>query len=449
MDENTARPATGIPCCVAGAYASYTLEMSATRYESLYTLHGYPLPGDGSSATIHAEWLDGGKRVRLYVQEEENIRRAILVARYVTLHLGYAAFLPHVQGQAIYGADSPAVRERVLPDCVSVVHSICRPGDDEIWEASPAGKLVAISREDGRLYGGTATEFREASALDADLTYKPWFEWAADLRAAGVDPDEPVETVWSLRRERDALAAHVHKMDSWDGLMHILDKHYPADLPSLRDVDSRDPGPRINGLLAWVHKLKGRVSELEAERDRWWSEALSSEELAVSVGLSAMDADNEASRLRKRVTELEAGAAPIEWREGVPSVVDVQAHEAQGGEWQACRRGTIERVDFFVPEDDTVVWVVDGRPGVGDEIAPFTKYGKKGWAFRPADRGTPAPWPVHDTITTDVLDSEPVTGPRLEPVELEPLADGVEAVDTDLCISTTASGDCEGVADVQ
>lgn len=52
---------------------------------------------------------------------------------------------------------------------------------------------------------------------------------------------------------REALVAHVLRLHSWDGLMELLDEHWPTDIfPTLPDSGSRDPGPRIVSLLRWL-----------------------------------------------------------------------------------------------------------------------------------------------------------------------------------------------------
>ena len=62
--------------------------------------------------------------------------------------------------------------------------------------------------------------------------------------------------------------AEVERLHSWDGLMELLDEHWPADIfPTLEDTTSRDPGPRIVSLLRWVERLRPRRVESVAELD--------------------------------------------------------------------------------------------------------------------------------------------------------------------------------------
>lgn len=64
------------------------------------------------------------------------------------------------------------------------------------------------------------------------------------------------------------LTAEVERLHSWDGLMSLLDEHWPAGIfPTLADDDQRDPGPRIVSLLRWVEILRvSRDAALTEER---------------------------------------------------------------------------------------------------------------------------------------------------------------------------------------
>lgn len=54
------------------------------------------------------------------------------------------------------------------------------------------------------------------------------------------------------------LLAEVERLHSWDGLMSLLDEHWPESIfPTLPDDSGRDPGPRIVSLLRWVEHLQG------------------------------------------------------------------------------------------------------------------------------------------------------------------------------------------------
>ena len=68
-------------------------------------------------------------------------------------------------------------------------------------------------------------------------------------------------------REYDAtilagLADAVEQLQTWDGLMSLLDEHYPSDV--FVGGESSDPGPRIVGLVRELDAERARVAALEA-----------------------------------------------------------------------------------------------------------------------------------------------------------------------------------------
>lgn len=60
-------------------------------------------------------------------------------------------------------------------------------------------------------------------------------------------------------------AAEVERLHSWDGLMELLNEHWPDDIfPTAADREGRDPGPRIVSLLRWLDLARGdAVAALE------------------------------------------------------------------------------------------------------------------------------------------------------------------------------------------
>lgn len=69
------------------------------------------------------------------------------------------------------------------------------------------------------------------------------------------------------------LVAEVERLHSWDGLISLVDEHYPADIfPTEPDRDTRDPGPRIISLLRVCDELRSArpmhpvYDDLAAER---------------------------------------------------------------------------------------------------------------------------------------------------------------------------------------
>ena len=72
------------------------------------------------------------------------------------------------------------------------------------------------------------------------------------------------------------LADAVERLHTWDGLMSLLDEHYPSDV-FVGGAES-DPGPRIVGLVRELDAARARVAALEAgiaeHRDRTLSHGL-------------------------------------------------------------------------------------------------------------------------------------------------------------------------------
>jgi hypothetical protein len=61
-----------------------------------------------------------------------------------------------------------------------------------------------------------------------------------------------------------ALLAEVDRLHSWEGLMSLLDEHWPEDIfPTVEDSGDRDWGPRIVSLLRWVDRLRTEATQRE------------------------------------------------------------------------------------------------------------------------------------------------------------------------------------------
>ena len=58
-----------------------------------------------------------------------------------------------------------------------------------------------------------------------------------------------------------SLSEELDKHHTWDGMMELLDKHYP---PSVFTGESGDPGARIIVLARALDKANARIAELEA-----------------------------------------------------------------------------------------------------------------------------------------------------------------------------------------
>lgn len=91
----------------------------------------------------------------------------------------------------------------------------------------------------------------------------------------GSGATEPVPSLAVLRefaegwQDRARTAeAELERLRTWDGLMSLLDEHWPVDVFRADPLeDDADPGPRVVALLRWVQQLRDRVAKLE-DRDR-------------------------------------------------------------------------------------------------------------------------------------------------------------------------------------
>ncbi|AEJ92513.1 hypothetical protein SEA_TOTO_42 [Mycobacterium phage Toto] len=128
---------------------------------------------------------------------------------------------------------------------------------------------------------------RAKAALEG-VTEGPWtWTHGMDARAMVLGPDNlrvklegyrDAEFIASARSLVPELIAEVERLHTWDGLMELLDEHWPADIfPTLPDDDKRDPGPRIISLLRWVSRLRAQETRIRklaarAAEVRAWSE---------------------------------------------------------------------------------------------------------------------------------------------------------------------------------
>lgn len=99
---------------------------------------------------------------------------------------------------------------------------------------------------------------------DDDLT-----EIRMHNRAYATDPsDAPILVEADTDRrlllaEVDRLRAEARRLHTWDGLMSLLDEHWPeAILPTLPDEPARDAGSRIVSLIRWIEMLHTETRRL-------------------------------------------------------------------------------------------------------------------------------------------------------------------------------------------
>ncbi|MFG3340558.1 hypothetical protein [Glycomyces sp. NPDC048151] len=71
-----------------------------------------------------------------------------------------------------------------------------------------------------------------------------------------------------LRQELDEAHGEVAFHHSWDGLMALVEQHYPENIfPTIAGPDQRDPGPRIVSLVRWVDRLRAELADRPSRRD--------------------------------------------------------------------------------------------------------------------------------------------------------------------------------------
>lgn len=67
------------------------------------------------------------------------------------------------------------------------------------------------------------------------------------------------------------VLAEMDAAHTWDGLMALVDEHYPTDiyLAGQPDNPERDPGPRILSLIREVDRLRGIPDRVQVQSDEW------------------------------------------------------------------------------------------------------------------------------------------------------------------------------------
>jgi len=89
-------------------------------------------------------------------------------------------------------------------------------------------------------------------------------------------------------RKYEAIAAvveEVERLRTWDGMLSILDAHWPQSLvPTTHQTDEpkRDPGARIVSLIRWVAELRGDAMN-DLETLRAWVKALCQKQRRIRV----------------------------------------------------------------------------------------------------------------------------------------------------------------------
>jgi len=238
-------------------------------------------------------------------------------------------------------------------------------------------------------------------------------------------------THWSrafaaMTQHADGTTYGPHEVEDLCACLHELYSDHKA-LESRVETLAADRDQWVTAASAHraeIDRLASRVAELEngcqnyaavlrcvtAERDA--ARALLREQATCQCSLDeACRFVRERDAALARVAELEAAAAPVEWREGVPSVEDIVAHaqrsvqqpSANDGLWvwdpepqwpvmvpRFLRIGVRDNeVTFSMWDPDLNEWVLFDTPFSGHDV------------FTPADTDTklPIPWPVHASGT--------------------------------------------------
>ena len=119
----------------------------------------------------------------------------------------------------------------------------------------------------------------------------------------------------TIAADVERLVGEVTRLHSWEGLMSLLDEHYPADIFT---ATSQDSGPRIVALMREIDRL----NSLEAKTDAAWDR----DRRGYCAALVQRDA--EIDRLKAEVHRLEQG---VQWMDrGIQQVLD-EARQAAGG----------------------------------------------------------------------------------------------------------------------
>lgn len=171
-------------------------------------------------------------------------------------------------------------------------HSAYNDEDDDVthW-GTPSGDCDRVNEYDASDVDELGPQFEHVIDLPVALSwegeYHLWYVRPSELPANSQSVQDLTLDVERLTREREtwkalaeapplystrtALAraekaeAELARLHSWDGLMELLDEHYPEDLiPTTPDDDLRDRGPRIVSLIRWLDRERAKVRAVEA-----------------------------------------------------------------------------------------------------------------------------------------------------------------------------------------
>lgn len=198
--------------------------------------------------------------------------------------------------------------------------------DDVCKIREPLDAEIERLREQVDVYAGWHEDVRTTVALCKDRLD----DFTCDELATVCDDATLDEYGEAYRSRRDAALAEVERLHTWDGLMSLLDEHWPEDIfPTLQDDPDRDPGPRIVSLLRWVKYL---TAEAETQRSRAQNAEAEVERLQGELQVAQVDAasgDDSAERWKSRAESAEIEVERLRGAlNGVPAVL--LAHRPYG-----------------------------------------------------------------------------------------------------------------------
>ena len=143
----------------------------------------------------------------------------------------------------------------------------------------PEADIRVLREEESKMTNGPRHDIVSDDLLAAlvhhgqALFKAKWSVWDRDQLSALIELQERRQAAAEVKK----TIAEVDRLHTWDGMLSILDEHWPEELaPTIeKDDPSRDSGVRIVSLLRWVSRLQSRITELKhalAEDDAYFNQ---------------------------------------------------------------------------------------------------------------------------------------------------------------------------------
>ena len=186
-------------------------------------------------------------------------------------------------------------------------------------EKSSQAKYDLLRRLWRRIDGDQEGDAPNAQAMEDGLV-RLFDEMRHDVERCAADENESTQKAEQERERADRAEAERDRLAARVAGLKAARIGYASEFPVATKADPVNgvlPGdPDVGRVQENIRTLKARAEAAEAERDRLALNAKARDGLLTR----RTDALRAAER---RIVELEAAAAPVEWREGVPSVEDV------------------------------------------------------------------------------------------------------------------------------